>query len=407
MKIAVCNGIPHVLFVTQYKPVLDIELSKKADDGYTFLMVAHRKDMGGNNFVPPGPIAGVAWAITPDQQHKHSRRVARLSEILMSILDIHCALYRMYTSPDWIGQGVLIYEDFCISMQLAMDTGTLSKLTQQWVNLTWKSTGNIKIDRNTILNWKECVLLAASKFPAAHAKTEDDIWEKFISGIPNEMQSIAAQHLTTPMNRHMIPANFNARHPLAGNANPLAGQKCITLLSADLHVSWLSMIKSGNVMVKAEQQHEQMFWQSDGKKRFGKSSKSSSSSSKYDDKSASKFTPTLNTTCYTCGGIGHMAKVKKNGNWVENCPTTIKIDKETLLGIKYSHMDNPRKESAHDVGDVVKDDNGDGEQCNEVEEEDAKEQENVDQLDDAELSSQHSEYMNSDESEDPTDYAKW
>ena len=84
LKIAVCNGIPFVLFLTQYKPVLDIELSKKADDGFTFLMVAHRKDMGGNNFVPPGPVNQVQWAITPDQLHKHSRRVARLSEINLS-----------------------------------------------------------------------------------------------------------------------------------------------------------------------------------------------------------------------------------------------------------------------------------------------------------------------------------
>ena len=411
LKIAVCNGIPFVLFLTQYKPILDIELSKKADDGFTFLAVAHRKDMGGNNFVPPGPVNQVQWAITPDQLHKHSRRVARLSEIIMSILDIHCDLYRMYTSPDWIGQGVLIYEDFCASMQLTMDTGTLSKLTTQWVNLTWKSTGEIKLDRNTLYRWKECVNLAASKFPAAHVKTDTEIWEKFCTGCPTEIITIVAQHLTTPMNKHMIPQNFGQRHPRAGNPNPLAGQKCITLLVADLNIPWLAMIKNGVVHCKDEHHHEQMFWVgSDKKKRYNKTSGSSSSSSSNPrrDDSKSKFTPTLQTVCYACGGLAHMAKVKKNGVWVANCPTTIKIEKETLIGMKYPHMENPRHESAHEV-DVREGADGDGEQCNEVESDDDVEKENLDHVEDDDALSQQFEHMNSDSgSEDESDYAaKW
>ena len=146
LKISIHPGLPTITFVQKEKRILDIALSKVADDGYTFLQVARRLDMCAANFVAPAPVGGVAWAPTVDQTHKHGRRVNRLYEMMISYISIDSEIYREYISADWIGFGVNVYEHFCNKMTLAMDTGTLSEISLQWTNLDWKSTHKIKIN---------------------------------------------------------------------------------------------------------------------------------------------------------------------------------------------------------------------------------------------------------------------
>ena len=405
LKISIHPGIPTITFVQKEKRILDIALSKVADDGYTFLQVARRLDMCAANFVAPAPVGGAPWAPTVDQTHKHGRRVNRLYEMMISYISIDSEIYREYISPDWIGFGVNVYEHFCNKMTLAMDTGTLSEISLQWTNLDWKSTHKIKINRQTIISWMEMVLLYVSKFPAGHQKTEDEIWEKFISGCPTEIHGVATSHLMTPQNRHRIPAVFGAFHPRAGVAHPNAGEKCIKLLAADLNTVWLTMIRTKQVMVKVDQAGEDIFFAA-SRSRGRSSSRGRSPGARGSGGSGRGSGPremTLQDVCYKCGGIGHMARVKKGGEFVPNCPTTLIIDKDMLTGIQYKHMANPRKEaSANMASDEPIEE--DGEQCNESsdETEDANDvkEEVAGHLDDGAPESEHSETSDADDQSD-------
>ena len=353
------NGIPYINFGKLFfLPFKDL-ISQKTDDGYTFLSVMNGTDMCGANFVQPAPAVpagaapgavAVAWAATPEQIRKHNLRVIRLHRLLLSCIDDRCDLFRTLNSAVWTGQGVLACAYVQTSQELPMDPIAMAKLDAGWLTLKWNSEGVSRHSKQTLFAWKELVLNYADRFPLANIKTLNECWSRFILGCPVEIQTHAQQQQVNPQVRYNIAANHPVGHPLAGQPNPDAGQRNLALLATDLSIIWLSLIDNGTVKVKnyASGDESAHFTSSRRPGRGGRGGKQTASGRGLKGKKGEIREIDSKSMCYKCGGLGHMARVRKNGTLVENCPTTVDIDPDTILGIKYPHMENPKLKNKKD-----------------------------------------------------------
>ena len=358
------DGIPTANFAVDYLPKLLVALSKIFDGGHTMRSVALGFDTCGRNFVVPA-VLPADWA---EQQQKHTRRVVRLAQILLGHIDKDCSYYALYSRPDWIDSGDIMFAHFCSNMALPMDQPTLTKLNLQFDQLNWKSSGKIKLSRKTITRWAELVLLMARKLPAANAKTNLEIWNKFCSGCPNEIADTALAQVARPLNIYRVPALYPADHPLPGQANPQAGDLDIMLFAAELTVTWKTLISTGRVKAEVAEDETAFYGKFNNKKKGVKTAgarkgigRMSTTRREMDDKSM----------CFNCGGLGHMARVKQGDTFVNQCPTKIDIDKDTVLRkIVFPHFDNPMARSRKEASNLNDEEEEQPEQCNESESDD-------------------------------------
>ena len=78
------------------------------------------------------------------------------------------------------------------------------------------------------------------------------MYNKFLEGLPSQLQSKVMDERETPNANFVFAPLFAAPHPQAGAANPHAGEKDLRKVSAYFSRVWSNMISNGMVRIKAE-----------------------------------------------------------------------------------------------------------------------------------------------------------
>ena len=277
---------------------------------------------------------------------------------------------------------------------MALSPIDLGKLNTQWNAMTCENM-HIGISTDTINLWMVAIVNAADKFPVANAKTNLEMYHRFLDGLPSIFLSISIQYKSfiVPPANITFPALYAAPHPLAPAVHPQAGEYDLSLVEEVFQNMWDNMIENNQVVVKnpgkrlenvmqvdleeytedewQQYEDEEAHWAKspgvgggrpnafpprNGMRRFfgrpsGKGDNGKAKEANNRKNGQRPFRPVdKSTVCFACGGVGHFAHKMVNGERTPWCRTDSSgpnaIDVDILKGFKYPHIQNPRNKEA-------------------------------------------------------------
>ena len=357
------DGLPMKHFVKNWFTPFIMALGSVVMDGHSLRDTWNAVDPGANG------------AGTAAQQAHTLTRNRRIFSTLINYIDPTSAV-RDYLISDFNDDGILaltyIRQDDVGNLPLSPDEA--HQMQMDWDAMNMENTG-ITISDNCILKWGNSVQQKGSLFPTA--KTNQEMYNKFMNGLPVQLQGKVMDERESPNANFLIGANYVAPHPLAGAAHPQAGQVDLKKVIAYFNRVWTRMIQQKLVKLPTANSvtDEEAFWAGRGKgnwKGKGKGPGGKGYKGKGGDR-GNGATPEpireLNekVCCYKCGGLGHVARIKcKDGSWLY-CATQSQISNDVLNGIKYPHIPSAPERRAAQANEAQAEE---PEQvCEEVEEE--------------------------------------
>ena len=307
-------------------------------------------DHGG----PNGPAANAA------QNNQRNGRIRRIFAVLMCHIDSNSAVYSLLQS-EYDNEGLValqyVQEDHVGNLPLS--SSEVAKLNNEWLQLDFHK---VELNRFTILKYAEKIQLLAEDFPTA--KTNQEKYDKFLDGLPSQLQNRVLDERTAPNAAFDYPANYPAaaNHPQAGNAHPNAGEKNLLKVATHFSTVWMHMCDHGGVRLPVAKDDYDANFVARGKGK-GKGKGAPGRSGRGNGRGG--VVPTIRkpvrpmnnkVCCYKCGGLGHVARIKcEDGSWLY-CATQEQIEDTILNGITYPHIPSAaeRRNAANAVEEEAK-----------------------------------------------------
>jgi hypothetical protein len=294
------------------------------------------------------------------QMRGHENREIRLYSILMAHIEHTCYQYA-YIDENFANQGILackyVFAEGQFDSTRLEDEG--EDLEAQWAAMTVSSL-KIPNDKDTIINYFNKVMFMSKLFTPE--KTFAQCRIRFLNGLPPQLSNEVNAERNHPSSKYKFPDTYDYLHPCAGKTHKYAGQCDTNKLFNDFNRTWHNKIKDGSVVLRSNGNSvhlsDELNVDSANAAQFRRSANMSINSPKMSINSdrpafAPRNTPrgsgtgsggrsrlgnfTDKTRCYKCGGIGHVARYRRDG--IEyKCATTIEIGRNILDGITYPHI---------------------------------------------------------------------
>lgn len=365
------DGIPmHQFYKLFFLPFI-LACGNVVMDGYSLRDTYEGNDPGGVN----GPAANAA------QNQQRTVRNRRLFAVLMNYIDKESAIFEEL-SADFTDDGI----SACTYVQqddvgnIPLPEGHVSQMKKEWDNMTLENS-NITLGEKCILEWANKVKVKGGLFPVP--KTNLDMYNKFMEGLPPQLQSKVTDERENPNANFNFPANYAAPHPQAGNAHVHAGEKDLRKVSAYFNRVWTAMISNGLVRIKeaanrvddGSDAEANFIGKGKGKglgkgKGAGRGGRGLGGRGNGEQKSKPVRPLNDKVCCYKCGGLGHVSRTKcEDGSWLV-CATQEQVDHDILNGIKYPHIPSAEERRAAIKAAAQRaEEEEEAEECNEDEDE--------------------------------------
>ena len=348
------DGLPILHFRKIFYIPFLMALGSIIMDGVPLRETVNGTDIGGAN---NNAVANEA------QTRQREMRIHRIFSILMAHINPACALYKEL-EQDFGNNGLIALRYVCEDNvgNLPISETELTKMNTKWLKFNFQSE-NIKIDKNTVANFGDRIQVFGGEFDPI--KTPREMYDKFLEGLPPQLQDRVINERSDPNPRFAYPAQYpaQANHPLRGQAHPFAGQKNIKAVITSFSKIWMTMCDTGRVVIPKSEIDVNWAGKGRGKgtKGKGKGSKGYKGGRGYgEDKGPFSGVGTrvpvrpLNekVCCYKCGGLGHVAKIKCEDGSTMYCATQIQIDDKLLNGIQYPHIPSAAERRAGNANNV-------------------------------------------------------
>ena len=236
---------------------------------------------------------------------------------------------------------------------IPLHPSVIDEMENEWIAMNMENS-NIPISANCILEWGNLIRRKAKEFPTA--KTNLDMYNKFLNGLPPQLQNKVMDERESPNANFVIAANYVAPHPNAGNAHPQAGEKDIVKLVAYFNRLWTNLVTRKLVRLPAANaaldENANYAGRGKGNGKGNRLNGKGKGKGKGDGGGRGNGTPTpiraMNdkVCCYKCGGLGHVARIKAtDGSWIY-CATQTQISADILNGIQYPHIPSAQERRA-------------------------------------------------------------
>ena len=330
------DGMPMHGFRTKFYIPFLMAIGNIIMDGVACRDTINGVDHGGDN----GP-AGNAAQVT-----QRNARIRRIFTVLMSHIDPTSGIYREL-ERDFQNDGLIalryIQQDDVGN--LPYSPTELAKMNSAWIQLDFTK---VPLSRNTVLKYSEKIQLDALEFPTN--KTTQEQYDKFLDGLPPQLQQKVLDERTAPNPLFTIPENYpqNANHPLHGQAHPNAGAKDLKKVTIYFSKQWQHMCDHGSVKLPAANEADidvdaNFAGRGKGKgkgKGKGRGRGESAGRGRGGSSGIRKPVREMNNKicCYRCGGLGHVARIQCEDGSTLYCATQIQIEDDILNDIKYPHI---------------------------------------------------------------------
>lgn len=193
------------------------------------------------NEVDPGANGGG----TPAQNQHTLTRNRRIFAILINYIAKGCHISQ-YLQEEYDNEGIraLTYIRQNDIGNLPLSASDENELQKTWISMTLMNL-NIKLSHSCIFEWGNHVRVCAKEFTTEKSFLEQ--YNKFMDGLPPQLQQKVIDERENPNTRFNIPANYAAPHPQQGNAHPNAGEKDIGKVISYFARVWNTLIKQGMV----------------------------------------------------------------------------------------------------------------------------------------------------------------
>jgi hypothetical protein len=314
------DGIPHYDFVKIWIAALIVALGSIVQSGNTLLQCANEQDDGRDSTND-----------SAEDVRDHNNRKARLYACIMNYIDPTSRIHRT-ASENFPNDGPGLFKWLKVVGQLSLPEETKEEYRRNFDRATMSNVG-IPFTPDGIFKWLNWVDENGDR--GGINKSLNQKRKKFLEGFPASFDVvITPERMAGDPGSYVLPNQFPAHHPKAGQADPNRGKPDLDALARALYPEWCRRINSG--LIKAVPKGS-VYMADDNDCSDDDSSAdgygSDDISREMDAMAVSRGKVSAMMVCLVCGGLGHASNV--DGMQCLTAQLGIKVPKHDLAKIKY------------------------------------------------------------------------